>query len=485
MKRTLSSRNFLISCFFLFLATSFVVTYSYTTSPLFPIRNLDSEIFQYMGYIILHGKIPYTDYFDHKGLFLYFFNALGLLISKQWGVLLLQILYLTIVLVVWYKGIVVIKNQLLRIAIIPIALLCLHNYYNGGNLTEDWSLLFISFPIMRYIRNTELNRTHFTSLELLQIGICLGIITNIRINNIAPLFGLFVICAYDAIKRHEISYLLHSIYIIILGWLIPVFICTIYMYAVGGVRGVYDMIFANLVFNMDYNKTFPAPPLNMEYVKYIYKILLPIPFLLIAGYKKKNLSLLIGIGYIVTLLTLGGKHYAHYYMVFIPLMVYSIGIVKEKIRFLFIICILGLNLKTFYDQFSWNYYFKSYENSAAKFGKLIENIPIEDRDKIWSYNGACLLKEYIGNDIIQCNRMFLAWHSDISKELKQTEYNKITKEHPKYVIYAYYSEKWMNRVANYGGKAIDEDFIKKNYAVISSVSFQDGVKVDCYKLNNK
>ena len=485
MKKIIKNKNIYIGIFFLLLATFFVVTNSDSTSPLFSTRCLDSEIFQYMGYIILQGKIPYTDFFDHKGLFLYFLNAIGLFVNRNWGIMLLQILYMTLVLCIWYKGLIMVKNLMIRLIIIPLSLVCLYHCYSCGNLTEDWCLLFISYPLMCYIRNTEINKREFSNIELVSIGLCAGIITMIRVNNVAPMLGVLVFCTYEAVRRSEYSYLLKAVGLIFTGWVFPIAICMLYMYIVGGLRGIQDMFYANFTFNLEYNKDHAAPPYDIEYVKYIYKILLPIPFLLIAGYKKKLYLPPILIGYIITLMTRGRVHHYHYLIVFLPLFVYSLGVVKGKYRLVLFACILLFNVKTFYNQFSIKHFSLSYENTASKIECLFAKIPKEDRTQVWSYNGTFLLKEYIQNDFIQCNRMFLPWQIDISKDLRKTEYNKIIRIRPKYVLYAYYVENWMNESAHYSGRVADEDFIKKNYAVISSVSFEDGVKVDCYKLKDK
>lgn len=482
MRKVLCSRNIVISFFFLFLATFFVVINSNSTSPFLLTRGLDSGIFQYMGYTILQGKVPYTDFFDHKGLFLYFFNALGLLLNKSWGILLLQILYMTMVLGVWYRGLVLVRNKAIRLLIIPMSLVCLYHCYSYGNLTEDWSLLFLSYPFMRYVRNIECNKWNFSSSELVCIGLCVGIITMIRVNNIAPILGIVVFCAYDAIRRKEIAYLSKAVSLIFLGWILPILLCVIYMYTIGGLGGLQDMFYANLTFNLDYNKDHVAPPYDMEYIKFIYKVLLPIPFILVACYKRKYYLPPILIGYAITLLAIGGVHHYHYLIIFLPLIVFCMGMIKGKYRIVLFLCIILFNVKTYYNQFSKENFSLYREDTTTKLGCLLANIPTEEREHVWSYNGAFLLREYIGNNFIQCNRLFLPWQMDISEDLKKTDYNKIAYVRPKYVLYAEYVEDWMNESARYSGRACDELFIKRNYVVISSVTFDDGTKVNCYKL---
>ena len=480
--KLISKHNIDIGLFLFFMATFFVVTNSDSTSPLFHTRCLDSGIFQYMGYVITQGKIPYTDLFDHKGLILYFLNAFGILINKQWGVLLLQIINMTLVLLVWYKGLIMVKNQVVRLTIIPISLVCLYHCYSGGNLTEDWSLLFISYPIMRYIRNVELKKSQFENIELIAIGLCMSVVTMIRVNNVAPMLGVLIWSALVAIKNKEYQYLYKSVALIFAGWAIPILICMLYMYVMNGEQGLYDMLFANLLFNISYNIDHAAPPYDMDYVKFIYKILLPVPFIIFFCYKRRSYLFPLLIGYAITLLTMGGIKFHHYLIVFLPVIVYSIGVVKGRYQIILMLLCVLFNIKTFYKQFSPEHFSLSHENTSAKFGELLRSIPEYERNNVWSYNGAFLLKEYINNNFVQCNRLFLPWQMDISDGLKSTECNKLIREHPKYIIFAEYTEDWMNKSSRNSGEEMDRKFMLDNYMVFSSTSFEDGTKVYCYKI---
>ena len=54
----------------------------------------DSSVFLYVGNMMLNGKFPYVDAFDHKGILLYFIQYIGLKFSggSQTGVWLIEIL---------------------------------------------------------------------------------------------------------------------------------------------------------------------------------------------------------------------------------------------------------------------------------------------------------------------------------------------------------------------------------------------------------
>ena len=52
----------------------------------------DSAVFQYIARMILDGKMPYRDVFDHKGPLIYLFNTAGLFISKQIGLWIVELI---------------------------------------------------------------------------------------------------------------------------------------------------------------------------------------------------------------------------------------------------------------------------------------------------------------------------------------------------------------------------------------------------------
>lgn len=71
---------------------------STSTSPLFPamnidIINLDSNLFQYQGYLLLQGKTPYLDFYDHKGIYHLAVCALGYSMGGRYGLFFLQIVH--------------------------------------------------------------------------------------------------------------------------------------------------------------------------------------------------------------------------------------------------------------------------------------------------------------------------------------------------------------------------------------------------------
>lgn len=471
--------------FILFVISAiFVLINSLPLSPWYTVNaggEIDQNIFQYMGYAITCGKIPYTDYFDHKGLILYFFNAVGIIINKRWGILLLQIINLALVLIILYKGLVNIKSSTSKILILVVSLFGLYHCYQGGNLTEDWSLLFICYPMVLYFTKVKVGGIEkFTNLELLSIGLCIGCIMMIRLNNFAPILGILIYCAFLAIKEKEYSYLFKSFGFILIGILFPIVLCIIYMYVKGGYSSLEDMFLGNLAFNLEYKEKMYQNPYDVSWLKYAYKMLLPIPFIIFTCAKKPLCGCPLLLAYVFALLTMGRAHFWHYLIILFPLMVLSIGVVERRWRFVLIAVIIITNVKTWYSCFSLSRYQKS--DSVEMIEKLLTDIPQSERDKVWAHNCEYLLRAFIQNDLLQCNRIFQNDRLPISKELTEKETNKICKVRPEYIIYPIYKESWKSDAIQYPGIEKDIKFVRENYEMNDSVIFNDETKVYLLKI---
>jgi len=107
--------------------------------------HVDGTVFAYGGDRILHGDLPYRDFFDHKPPAVYYLNALAFLL---WGADAWSVWYLA---VAWTIAIGIAFLQLLR-RLVPLRYAALATavfmasalvpgYYEGTNLTEFFGLL--------------------------------------------------------------------------------------------------------------------------------------------------------------------------------------------------------------------------------------------------------------------------------------------------------------------------------------------------------
>lgn len=67
------------------------------------ITETDSSVFLLMANILKSGGKMYVDCFDHKGPILYLINLLGICINKKWEIWIIEILFMQIGIIFFYK----------------------------------------------------------------------------------------------------------------------------------------------------------------------------------------------------------------------------------------------------------------------------------------------------------------------------------------------------------------------------------------------
>ena len=263
--KTLKISSWLTSSLLLVSAFLFVFLFSCTTSPLYEHYPFwfhgDSGIFQEMGVCLVQGGTPYVDLFDHKGPVLWFIQALGIWISPQWGLLALQSISLFFTMLLWYKtSIIVVKKQAPSILTTLLGLFFLLAFYERGNLCEEWSLPFISLPIYLYFRRRETIPNPQTPIyshsDAFIIGLCVGILAMIRLNNTAPIIGFVVWHFVRCIQSREYKHLWTDIALICGGMALVFMACALFYLIKAGWNGVYEMIYGTFIFNFIYFAVF-------------------------------------------------------------------------------------------------------------------------------------------------------------------------------------------------------------------------------------
>lgn len=116
----------------------------------------DSGVFQYIGWRMLNGEVPYRDVWDHKPPLIFFVNALGLALGggSRWGVWAIELASLV--------GANLIAFYLMRKAWGPFpalfgtccAALATVVVFDGGNMTEEYALP-LNFALLALYRKSE------------------------------------------------------------------------------------------------------------------------------------------------------------------------------------------------------------------------------------------------------------------------------------------------------------------------------------------
>lgn len=426
------------------IAFLFVFLFSSTTSPFYEHHpfwfNGDSGIFQEMGICLLQGSTPYIDLFDHKGPVLWFIQAFGKGINQSWGLMALQCVALFCTLLIWYKSIhFLVEQRFASLLITIVGLLFLLAFYVRGNLCEEWSLPFISLPIYLYLKrwktDSSAKRSLYNHVDALIIGLCVGIIAMIRLNNTAPMVGFtlwhFILCIYN--KEYKRFWI--DIALIFSGIAIIFLICSSFYYYKAGWTGVYEMFYGTFVFNYKYYLSLYSihtPTLFNILLFYLAPIVFGIITTICLLHKKETFHLGIPtiISYLVTSFAIGYSIFYHYLMVFIPLLVLTTSyIIYTKTKFTYI---LGITMVLYFvhtgydaiDHLAFRIMGKQANTEIHDdFHRFVSSIPSYERRSIYNEG----LSHNIGpglfarENIYQCNRILYKRHLDYSNSLQEYE----------------------------------------------------------------
>ncbi len=181
----------------------------------------DASFFTLVGRGILEGKVPYRDFFDLKGPYFFFIQALGQLMAHdRMGAFLIQIPFAFASLVLIYEICLLFISKKKAIFILIVYLWGNITTLWGGNTLEEFTLplsLACLYIVLRHIvkQNASLSEIPYSTVTIL--GICLGIDILSKISVGAPILGIIAGILYDNITSKDIKRLLYNLLYITLG----------------------------------------------------------------------------------------------------------------------------------------------------------------------------------------------------------------------------------------------------------------------------
>lgn len=229
-------------------AAVFLLLFSNTTSPMYPILGDDSAIFRVFGTAIARGAVPYVDIWDHKGPALFLIEALPQLIHEgRVSLFLMQVisLYVTLLLIdVLAKRF---GGMGLRITTIAVVLALLSRFLEFGNLSEEFSLPFLFLAIVLLFHGDEFGGD-VRGWLLACSGAAFAVVVMVRLNNALPIAGAFF--AYFLIRVFR-----RQPFIRALLWSLGGFGAIMAAFAIGfaAVGALPEMINAAFLFNFRYS----------------------------------------------------------------------------------------------------------------------------------------------------------------------------------------------------------------------------------------
>ncbi|MBR3461490.1 MAG: hypothetical protein IKH20_02335 [Clostridiales bacterium] len=324
----------------LLVATAFAAIYSTSTTPLMKDNwGCDSAFFILVGQGMTKGLLPYRDFFDMKGPFLFFLEFIGQMISYgRTGAFIIQCINLSVCLYIIGKTSDMFSYRLIwlhrLVAFLP-ALTVAVMTFEGGNLTEEFCLPVILLSLyfcLRYFKETEITHEYkHPVMYSLFYGAAVGYICFIRITNAATIGAVLVTVFLLLLKKREFKNAALNIVMTVLGFCATGLIPCLFFNSKKMLAAMFNQVF---VFGVKYSSEtgFAVKLLNvfMTYKFLLVLLLLPLAASIIYREKwhMKCLSLFSGLLLLVAVTM--GNAYTHYFMLFIPHVVLGVYIAYKN-----------------------------------------------------------------------------------------------------------------------------------------------------------
>ncbi len=328
------------------ISVAFLLLFSTSTSPLCDAYGFDSAFFTLVGRGMKDGLLPFRDFFDMKGPYLFFFEYLGqLLHGGRTGSFILQCINLSACLWVvdsiytselklfaldGFKGFI----KLFFAGFVPVLVIAAFTF-ERGNMTEELSLLFLLLSLkfmLRYFSKSEANQD---SPHPLGYGFCygvfFGILALIRITNAALIGAVVLTVAIELICSKQFKNLILNGLMFIAGVCAAFAPMIAYFYAKGLLSQMLYQVFA---FGFTYSSEFTFLQKLISTLTSHWMIVLAMVFPVFAAFllSPKNRKYCVFAISSLVLLLIGvsmGNGYLHYFTLGLPNIVFGLFLVLK------------------------------------------------------------------------------------------------------------------------------------------------------------
>tara|TARA_R110001632_G_scaffold97231_1_gene203713 strand:+ start:2146 stop:3612 length:1467 start_codon:yes stop_codon:yes gene_type:complete len=400
----------------------------------------DADVYAYMGRLLVNGSIPYVDGWDHKGISLYFINAIGYLLGFKSiiGIKILELVLIGYSFLTFYKTLSKKYSEVIAFISMIVGIFTLKYFFDGGNLTEEYGVIFVLISLSLFLKN------QLKTIDYAIIGALFIINITIRANLISFWAALFfVYCIQLFTKKASISQFLLTFLKMGYGAALVVLIYFVYFLSTNSLQEFIDAAF---VFNFSYSdSTFVSTltAIKRSLTRYHLSFIFLLGFLLsiVRFIKDKNrtleLLLIFWIPLEIYFSNMSNRLYAHYFLMWIPLLILStiviISAAKDRFNFsnkkillassfVFLVCFYVPIYMTFINYKSL--IFDSKTNPSEKISQHILNNYKDDTLLVWGN------KSSIYNLTNKTSPITFFYHSifKLDTELIKTKINQFSKE---------------------------------------------------------
>lgn len=488
----------------LFLGFAFVtIIFSFRDNPFSKfLSGHDSSMFLYFGKGISSGLVPYRDMLDHKGPVLFMLEYLAVLIGLgniHLGIWLIECIFLLGTLFFLYKSNCIytrdkIISALTLLFLTPLFIIC----YEGGNLSEEYALLFISISF--YLFSQIIVEKRISQVYYVLIGFLGAATFFIRLNMITVwgVYCLFLV--YLGIKEKNFKQIFQQVRGIFLGGISFVLFIVLFSLYQGNFK---EMIQQAFLMNILYADTLLSERIQtaFDFIDLLLRtgifpiiIIYFISFLNIQNRTIKRTHIPIIIFLVLNFLTviLSGRFYKHYLTTEIAslsvIVSFSIQFILLNIngkirRLVSLVLILIIALPAGYEALkNHNLSFSKYESANQQeiesLSKYIKKNSSVD-DKIYVHNldaNIYLLSERYSN-----SRFFVipAVNYDNFPELKREFKRDLNFKSPKFIVLS--RDFSANPNASSNLNIFISEVIEEKYHLISPIKSENFLT---YEINN-
>lgn len=217
-------------------------------NPITTYPSRDGGAFNYIGRLILEGKLPYVDVWDSKPPGIFYLNAFALWLGRntRWGIWLVEFVFLFGAACVGYKLMKTLWQPGAAIIGTIIWLWGLNGVLSGGNFTEEYPLLFNFLAIYAFWNSIQKPKKVIYDLA---IGFTLALSFLFRANNIGIQVSIILTWLVVLIASKKFLLLFQKLSMICIGTLVVLAVICVYFLLNGTLIAMFE---ASIVYNFYY-----------------------------------------------------------------------------------------------------------------------------------------------------------------------------------------------------------------------------------------
>lgn len=449
----------------------FLLVFSPATSPLSQYYGSDSAFFTLVGQGMTKGMLPYRDFFDMKGPFLFLIEYIGQLICYgRIGAFIMQCINLFVCLclidIIYHSHIGNVKFSFVYecFFMLPFFVLAISTF-EGGNLTEEYSLPWLLLAVyfaLKYIKQSKKTSEYKHPLRIgFYYGFAFGVLALIRITNAAMIGAIILTIAVGLLVKKEIKNLLLNGVAFIAGCVVA-FIPFCLFYAWHGLLD--EMLSQVFLFGIQYSTEASFSEkltyLMNRYGSFLWWSLLPLAVTLVYRLNDWRYWLLSLAGFLLFFVAVTmGNAYGHYFTLGLPNLIMGCSLLQEQLSktgmlpfhrwnikksALLVILVWAISLQSWHIQW-WSNVARD-ELSLTKAGILRghtynildikSQIPESDYDRVYVYGMESCSEWYIQAGLLPSHRYcdwqehYIALNPKIGDELTAW----LQAESPKWIV---------------------------------------------------